>query len=38
MYVPLFWLNMYFQGTGVYDATTVKAAILIGVANFGAPV
>lgn len=37
MYIPLFWINMFFQGTGVYDSTTIQWAIIIGITNFGAP-
>lgn len=37
MYIPVFWINAYFQGTLVYDAQTIKSACIIGVTNFGAP-
>jgi len=37
MYIPAFWINVYFQGTGIYDYETVKAACIIGATNFGAP-
>jgi len=37
LYVPTFWVNAYFQGTWIYDYETIKAACIIGVTNFGAP-
>jgi len=37
LYVPAFWINAYFQGTWVYDYDTIKAATIIGVTNFWAP-
>lgn len=37
MYIPFFWINAYFNGTGVYDALTLKGALIIGTTNLGAP-
>ncbi|MCD5375018.1 EamA family transporter [Candidatus Gracilibacteria bacterium] len=37
MYVPVFWINAYFQGNLVFDENTLRAACIIGMANFGAP-
>jgi len=37
LYVPAFWINAYFQWTGVYDYETIKAACIIWVTNFWAP-
>lgn len=37
MYIPVFWINAYFQGTGVYDSETIKTALLIWFTNFWAP-
>jgi len=37
LYVPGFWINAYFQGTWVYDIDTIKAACIIWVTNFWAP-
>lgn len=37
MYIPVFWINAYFQGTLTFDAQTIKAACIIGMTNFWAP-
>jgi len=37
LYVPAFWINAYFQWTGVYDYQTLKAASIIWMTNFWAP-
>lgn len=37
LYVPAFWINAYFQGTWIYDYETIKAACIIWVTNFWAP-
>lgn len=38
MYVPAFWINMYFQWTWLYDYATIKAACIIGATNFWIPI
>jgi len=37
LYIPAFWINAYFQWTGVYDYNTIQAAVIIGITNFWAP-
>lgn len=37
MYVPVFWINAYFQWNLVFDENTLRAACIIGMANFWAP-
>ncbi len=37
LYVPVFWINMYFQWTGILDNETLKSGIILWVNNFFAP-
>ncbi len=37
LYVPVFWINMAFQWTGIFDIDTVKSGVILGINNFFAP-
>lgn len=38
LYVPIFWINMLFQWTGIFDNITLQSWIILGVNNFFGPI
>ena len=38
LYVPIFWWNMLFQWTGIFDTLTVQSWIILGITNFFVPI